>query len=149
METKNYHKTITVTASPEEAMKKISEVHHWWKHDCIGSASQLNDTFTIPFGEADGVTSFVDFVVSELVPNQKVVWKVTDCYLPWFQNKKEWNTTEVVFEIATKNNQTTIDFTHIGLVPTVECYAACEKGWDDYFGNSLLQFINEGKGNPQ
>ena len=43
-------------------------------------------------------------------------------------NKKEWNNTEVVFEISSESNKTKIHFTHIGLVPGVECYAACEKG---------------------
>jgi Activator of Hsp90 ATPase homolog 1-like protein len=149
MEKKNYHRTITVNASSAEAMKKISQINHWWKTDFSGNAEKLNDKFTVPFGELNGEKSFVDFVVSEFVPNKKTVWKVTDCNLPWFKDKKEWNNTEVVFEITSDNNKTKIDFTHIGLVPGVECYDACEKGWDGHVTNSLLSFINEGKGMPQ
>jgi len=149
MEKKNYHRTIIISASSEEAMKKISQVNNWWKHDFIGSAEKLNDKFTVPFGEHKGERSFVDFVVSEFEPNKKMVWKVTDCNLPWFKDKKEWNKTEVVFEISSGTNKTQIDFTHIGLVPGVECYDACEKGWDGHVTNSLLSFINDGKGNPQ
>jgi Activator of Hsp90 ATPase homolog 1-like protein len=149
MENKNYHRTITVNASSEEAMKKISQVNHWWKHDFSGSAEKLNDKFTVPFGELNGEKSFVDFVVSEIVPNKKSVWKVTNCNLPWFKDKTEWNNTEVVFEISAANDKTKIDFTHIGLAPGVECYDACEKGWDGHVTNSLVSFINEGKGNPQ
>jgi len=149
LENKNYHRTITVNATAEEAMKKISQVNHWWKHDFSGSAEKLNDKFTVPFGELNGEKSFVDFVVSEFVPNKKTVWKVTDCNLPWFKDKKEWNNTEVVFEISSESNKAKIDFTHIGLVPGIECYNACEKGWDGHVTNSLLSFINEGKGNPQ
>ena len=48
------------------------------------------------------VDSFVDFVISEFVPNKKVVWKVIDCNLPWFKDKKEWNNTEVVFNFRKK-----------------------------------------------
>ena len=149
MEKKNYHRTIIISASSEEAMKKISQVNNWWKHDFTGSAEKLNDKFTVPFGELNGEKSFVDFVVSEFEPNKKMVWKVTDCNLPWFKDKKEWNNTEVVFEISCGTNKTKIDFTHIGLVPGVECYDACEKGWDGHVTNSLLSFINDGKGNPQ
>jgi hypothetical protein len=149
MEKKNYHRTITVNASPEEAMKKISQVNHWWKHDFSGSAEKLNDKFTVPFGELNGEKSFVDFVVSEIVPTKKAVWKVTDCNLPWFKDKTEWNNTEVVFEISSDNGKCKIDFTHIGLVPGVECYEACEKGWDGHVTNSLVSFINDGKGMPQ
>ena len=146
---KNYHRTIAVNASAKEAMKKISETNHWWKQDFSGSSEKLNDKFKVPFGELNGESSFVDFVVSEFVPNKKTVWKVIDCNLPWFKDKKEWNNTEVVFEISIEDNKTKIDFTHIGLVPGVECYDACEKGWDGHVANSLLSFINEGKGNPQ
>jgi hypothetical protein len=149
MERKNYHRTITVSASSAEAMKKISQVHNWWKHDFSGNAEKLNDKFKVPFGDLNGEKSFVDFVVSEFVPNKKIVWKVIDCNLPWFKDKKEWNNTEVVFEISSDANKTKIDFTHIGLVPGVECYDACEKGWDGHVTKSLLSFINEGKGNPQ
>jgi len=153
MENKNYHRTIVVNASAEEAMKKISQVNCWWKKDFSGSAEKLNDKFTVPFTEP----SFVDFVVNELVPGKKVVWKVTDCFLPWFQDKKEWNNTEVVFQLLQENarpddpvgrSKTKIDFTHIGLVPEVECYEVCEKGWNGHI-NTLLNFINDGKGLPE
>jgi hypothetical protein len=43
MTSKNYHRTITVNASAEEAMKKISQVNLWWKKDFSGSAEKLND----------------------------------------------------------------------------------------------------------
>jgi len=144
MENKNYYKTIMVNASAEEAMKKISQVDRWWKKDFSGSAEKLNDTFIVPFGES----SFVDFIVSEFMPGKKTVWKVTDCYLPWFKDKKEWNNTEVVFELSQENGKTKIDFTHVGLVPGIECYDVCEKGWDGHI-NTLGNFINEGKGLPE
>lgn len=153
MEKKDFHRTITVNASAEEAMKNISKVNLWWRKDFSGSAEQLHDKFTVPFGEP----SFVDFVVSEFVPTKKVVWKVTDCYLPWFKDKKEWNNTEVAFQLSEENGRadnsvergkTKIDFTHIGLVPEVECYEVCEKGWNGHI-NTLEKFINEGKGLPE
>lgn len=143
MDNKNYHRSIMVNASAEEAMKKISQVNCWWKKDFTGSTEKLNDTFTVPFGDP----SFVDFVVSELVPDKKVVWKVIDCYLPWFNDKKEWNKTEVAFDLSEENGKTKIDFTHIGLMPQLECYNVCEKGWDGHI-NTLVKYINEGKGFP-
>src|SRR5438309_11261834 len=124
MENKNYHTTIMVNASAEEAMKKISGVNLWWAKNFSGNAEKLNDKFTVRFGE-----TFVDFSISELVLGKKVVWKVTDCNLHWIKTKKEWNDTEVVFEISSEKNKTKIDFTHIGLVPGVECYNNCEAGW--------------------
>jgi hypothetical protein len=143
MENRNYHKTLIVKASAEEAMKKISRIALWWRNDFSGDAEKLNSKFTVPFG----APSFVDFVVSESAPGKKLVWKVTDCYLPWFKDTKEWNNTEVVFTLSSENGGTQINFTHVGLVPEVECYEACEKGWNGHL-NQLAGFINENKELP-
>ena len=143
MANKNFYKTIKVNASAEEAMKQISQVNKWWAKKVKGKTEKLNDKFTADFGE-----TFVDFQISELIPNKKVVWKVTDCNLHWIKAKKEWVGDEVVFEISKKKNSTQIDFTHIGLIPSAECYEVCEVGWTEGITVSLVKFINEGKGMP-
>ncbi|HEY4286500.1 MAG TPA: SRPBCC domain-containing protein [Puia sp.] len=147
MQSKNFHRTIAVNASAEEAMEKISQVNLWWHTAFSGKAGKLNDTFRIPMGK-EGI-SFVDFQVTEWVPNKRVVWKVTDSYLEWFKDKTEWNGTEVVFDISEKDNITQIDFTHVGLIPEVECYPVCEEGWNGHVTNSLVKFIDEGVGYPR
>jgi hypothetical protein len=129
MEKKNFHLTITVNASAEEAIKKINRVNSWWAKNFKGKAEKTGDAFTIRFGE-----TFVDFEISELVPNKKVVWKVTDCNLHWINSKKEWNGTDVVFEISENGNTTQIDFTHIGLVPGLNVIIIAK--WD---GLTILQ----------
>ncbi len=144
MKNKNFTTTIKVNASAEEALKKINEVKKWWAKKVRGKSEKLHDKFTVDFG-----TTWVDFEISELIPNKKVVWKVVDCNLEWIENKKEWNGTDVVFEISEKKNQTQIDFTHVGLIPSCECYEDCETGWTGHVCNSLVQFINEGKGMPE
>ena len=144
MKNMNFKRSITINASAEEAMKKISQVNLWWAKKVKGKTEKLNDKFTVDFGE-----TYVDFEIIELVPNQKIVWKVSDCNLHWIKAKKEWNGTEVVFEISKKGNATQIDFTHIGLMPGVECYNDCEVGWNGHLTNSLVKFINEGKGMPE
>ncbi|MGN6342389.1 MAG: hypothetical protein ACTHML_15550 [Ginsengibacter sp.] len=35
------------------------------------------------------------------------------------------------------------------VVPWVECYEMCVKGWDQYFKSSLRELITTGKGQPQ
>ena len=138
----DFHTTITVNASKDEALYKISQVNRWWKEDYKGNAGKLNSTFTVPFGDP----SFVDFVVSEMMPGKKLVWKVTDCFLPWFRDKKEWNNTEVIFELSeNENGKTRIDFTHKGLIPEIECYEVCQKGWTGHIA-TLESFINKGEG---
>src|SRR5258706_12608259 len=144
MANKNFHKTIKVNASAEEAMKKINQVNKWWAKKVKGETERLNDKFTVDFGE-----TYVDFQISELIPNKKIVWKVTECNLHWINNKKEWKGNEVVFEISEMKNSTQIDFYHVGLVPGAECYKDCEVGWTEHITVSLIKFINEGKGMPQ
>jgi hypothetical protein len=144
MNNKNFHKKILVNASAEEAMKKISQVDKWWAKKVKGKSEKINDKFTVDFGK-----TYVDFKISEMIPAQRVVWKVTDCNLHWIENKKEWNGTEVYFDLSPKNGKTQIDFTHVGLVPDVECYNDCKVGWTEHVAGSLVHFINEGKGMPQ
>jgi hypothetical protein len=145
MESQNYHAVIRVKSTPEEAFAKITQIANWWKKDFSGQAGKLNSSFRVPFSEE----SYVDFKVTEAIPHTKLTWSVTDCFLPWFQNKKEWNGTHVVWEIAPEHDATHITMTHVGLVPEVECYEACEAGWNGHVKTSLLLFINENRGQPK
>jgi len=91
----------------------------------------------------------VMFKTSEFISGKKVAWQVMDCYLPWLNDKTEWNGTTVVFEVLEKDNAVEIDMTHIGLAPESECYDDCEKGWDEHIKESLFKLLTEGKGLPQ
>ncbi|HEY4784645.1 MAG TPA: SRPBCC domain-containing protein [Bacteroidales bacterium] len=141
MKNKNYHKTITANVSAEEAYEKICQVNEWWTTSFKGSAKNLNDVFSVHFGETR-----VSFKVVEIIPTKKMVWLVTDCFLHWLRNKTEWTNTNIVFEISEKKNQTRIDMTHVGLVPGMECYENCEEGWNEYIGESIPKLLAKGKG---
>jgi len=143
MKRKNFHVAINVNTSAEEAFKKIKQVNKWWAKKVTGKCEKLNDKFLVDFG-----TTWVDFQITELLPSKKVVWRVTDCNLEWIKNKKEWNGTDVVFEIFEKENKIEIGFTHLGLIPSLECYEDCKAGWTEHVTESLIKFINEGKGMP-
>jgi hypothetical protein len=145
MESKDYTATIEVSKTPEEVFKSINSVSKWWTEKLEGDSENLNGVFTIHFSDE----SFVTHKLIEVIPNKKVVWLVTDCYLPWFKDKTEWTNTKMSFEISTNDNKTQMTFTHIGLVPEVECYDMCVKGWDQYVKGSLLKLITEGEGQPQ
>lgn len=139
MKDKNYHKTLTVHAAADEALRKISQIS-WWQKHFSGSANQPGDRFRVPFG----APSFVDFVVAELIPKKKLVWEVTGCHLHWFGDKKEWLDTRLVFELSEQNRRTIVEFTHVGLTPEKECFEACQKGWDGHL-TDLAHFIDEAK----
>jgi hypothetical protein len=144
MKKQDYTASILVKAPANKAFKSINDVAAWWTENIEGSSEKLNDVFTIHFGEA-----FVTMKIVESVSDKKVVWIVTDCYLHWLADKKEWKDTRIVFEISAEGDSTRIQFTHVGLVPQAECYDNCVKGWDQYIKDSLVKLINVGDGLPQ
>ena len=70
------------------------------------------------------------------------------CPLNFVKDKTEWNGTDIVFEIARKGDKTEVRFTHVGLVPTFECYDGCSGAWGFYINDSLRNLITTGKGQP-
>jgi hypothetical protein len=140
----DYHATIRVNASAARAAEAISRPDTWWTENFKGRASHLHDVFTVHFGE-----TFVTFRIEELIPDKKIVWRVTDCYLHWLkEDKLEWKNTSVHWEISTSGGSTRIDMTHIGIRPGVECFENCRKGWDQYVQGSLNDLLTKGLGAP-
>ncbi len=139
----DYQCSIVANITPKEALDKISRVAEWWATHVEGKSQKLNDVFTVRFGE-----TFVTFTIVEVIPDKKVVWQVTDCYLHWLDNKTEWTDTKIVWEISSQKNATHVTMTHVGLTPDVECYNDCKVGWTGYIQKSLLKFLTQGKGLP-
>jgi hypothetical protein len=144
MEQKNYHSSIAAHVSPKEAFASIANVSAWWAKNFKGKATKNGDTFRVTFGD-----TWVDFEIADAIPEKQIVWKVKDCHLPWLKDKKEWNNTQVNWKISSQNGATKVDMTHIGLIPSVECYEACEEGWNGHVKDSLQQLLNTGKGKPE
>jgi hypothetical protein len=139
----DYHASITAKLTPREAFDRISRISQWWTAGVTGRSRNLGDTFTLRWG-----TTFVDFRVAEVVPDQHVVWLVTDCNIDFVSDKKEWKDTRVTWDVSTEQGATRISMTHVGLVPRAECYHDCEAGWNFYVRESLLKLMTEGTGLP-
>ena len=144
MTTHDYTCSIQAPVSEKVAYDKIALVSQWWAKNFEGEAKKRGDRFTVRFGE-----TFVDFEISEAVPNSRIVWQVANCHLHWLKNKTEWNGTSVAWDISSNKKATTVTMTHHGLTPEVECYGACENGWNGHVQNSLLQLLTQGKGLPE
>ena len=143
MKTQDYSVSIVANATAEEAFKNINNVPGWWTTFFEGHSEKLNDVFTVRFGE-----TFITVKIIELIPYKKIRWQVIDCYKHWLKDKKEWKDTTMSWEISIAKNATQISFTHIGLVPGIECYNGCEKAWNFYIKESLFKLLAEGKGIP-
>lgn len=146
MNTSDFTTTLLVDKTPKEAFNAINNVTGWWTEDLEGSSQKLNDEFTVRFFDDIQVTTQK---VVELIPDKKVVWLVTKSKLDFVKDKDEWTGTKISFEIAEKDNKTEIRFTHLGLVPEVECYKDCFRGWTHYLKGSLFELLTKGKGKPE
>ena len=144
MTKQDYTAIIKVDKSIQDTFKAINSVSKWWTDDLVGCSQKLNDEFTVQFADIHKTGQ----KIIEFVPNKKVVWLVTECRLNFVKDEEEWNNTKISFELSRQGDKTQMHFTHFGLVPEVECFKSCSKGWDYYIKGSLFKLLTEGKGTP-
>jgi hypothetical protein len=85
----------------------------------------------------------------EVIPDRKVVWLVTESTRNFVKDSREWTYTKISFEITGNSGKTQIRFTHVGLVPEMECFNGYSKAWGQYINGSLFKLLTEGKGRPE
>lgn len=143
MNNQNFTLTFLVDQTPKEVFDAINNVRGWWSETVEGGTEKINDEFIYRHKDLH----YSKHKLTEVIPDKKVVWLVTDSSLSFVQQKSEWTGTTISFDITQKNNKTELRFTHKGLVPEFECFDACSNGWT-YYLNSLLNLITTGKGQP-
>jgi hypothetical protein len=144
MKTQDYSATILVNATAHKAFESINNVATWWTENLVGNSQQVNDEFEVQFGDVH----YSRQKLVEVIPDKKVVWLVTASRLNFLDNREEWNGTKIVFEISHQGTKTQVRFTHLGLVPGIECFDACSNAWSQYIHESLASLINTGTGQP-
>ena len=144
MKEQAYHSSFTANSSPREAFEKISRVSEWWSKNFEGKSQKQNDVFTVRFSNGDMYTA----KVSETLPDTKIIWEVIDAYQGWVKEPTEWVGTKIIWEVIPQKEGVEVEMTHIGLVPELECFNQCTKGWNYLTLESLSKFLNEGKGHP-
>ncbi|MGA2575025.1 MAG: SRPBCC domain-containing protein [Bryobacteraceae bacterium] len=144
MKTNDYTTSFTVDQTPEEVFDAINNVRGWWSEEIDGSTDELGAEFTFHYKNVHRTTQ----KITELAPGKKAVWHVVESHINFVEEKTEWKGTDIVFEIAKKDDKTELRFTHVGLVPAFECYGDCSGAWGFYINDSLRSLITTGKGQP-
>jgi hypothetical protein len=133
-----------VDQSPEEVFNAVNNVRGWWSGEIEGTNDRpgAEFTYTVP-----GI-HFSKQRVTELITGKKIVWNVVDARLSFVKNMSEWRDTDIIFDIARKDNQTEVRFTHIGLLPANECYKDCSNAWGLLINGNLKNLITTGENQP-
>ena len=142
MERKDYTTTISTPQYAEEVYKAINNVRAWWQGTITGNTDQLHEEFIYAM-EPHHITTQK---IVELIPNEKVVWLVTESKINFVSDKNEWLNTKITFDIEEVDGGTKLTFTHQGLLPSIECYGSCSNAWTALIEKSLYSLITTGKG---
>jgi hypothetical protein len=144
MNSKDYNIVFSVDQSPKEVFDAVNNVRRWWSEDIECSTDKLRAEFKFRHKDLHRSTQ----KITEFVPGWKVVWHVLDSQVSFVEDSTEWKGTDIVFEIIKKNNKTELRFTHVGLIPTIECYGDCAGAWGFFINESLRGLITSGTGRP-
>lgn len=143
----HFQQTIALNADPAKVYAAIATtagLRGWWTTACNGD-TRIGGVIHFGFECADK-----DMRVEHLEANREVRWLCTHAHIgvDGLAHRDEWVGTRMVFRLAASDGgRTRLDFEHIGLVPELECYDLCDKGWR-YFLDSLKQFVETGRGTP-
>lgn len=139
---RGYTTSFTVEQSPQEVFAAIVNVGGWWTGNVDGRSDELGAEFSYRYPPQHYSLQRV----VEFEPGRRLVWRVTESELSFVSEPAEWTGSEIVFDITPGADGTEVRFTHVGLMPDVECYGSCSTAWQHLVNNSLRSLITTGEG---
>ena len=143
----HYRQSLVLAAPAETVYAALTEargLRGWWTDDCEVE-SHVGGQLRLRFGPHAKTLR-----ITHQQPGRELRWLCTAAHLAFaeFHRRDEWVGTEMVFRLHPQpNGHTRLDFEHIGLVPTFECYGLCSEGWQHFLA-SLQQYVATGRGTP-
>lgn len=144
MITTDFSTSFLVDQTPHAVFEAVTNVRGWWSEEIEGHTEKTSDVFYYHFEDVHRCT----IELTEVIPDQKVVWLVKENYFKFTADQTEWTSTSIIFEITEEAGRTRLRFTHEGLVPEYECFEICSTAWTRYIHESLKDLITTGKGSP-
>lgn len=142
MKTSDFTTSILVDQTQKEVFDAVNNPQIWWPGDIAGSSEKINDEFTYRYKDIH----YSKQRIIEMVPDQKVVWLVTESQLNFTEDINEWTGTKIIFEVKEEGSKTRLNFTHQGLSPEIECFDSCSVAWNQIIQQSLFSLITTGEG---
>ena len=116
----------------------------WWTETCdIGTTEGSLSTFRFD-------DTWKTIRVEKLTPNSEVRWRCVDSSIDLEDGRtsSEWMDTEFIFQLVSLSDSTTaLRFQHKGLLPALDCYNDCKRGWTRFL-NSIKHYVETGVGEP-
>jgi uncharacterized protein YndB with AHSA1/START domain len=132
-----HHRIGIVSPSTESvyaALTTVDGLAGWWTTDTTGDPS-LGGTIAFRF-----VPGGFDMEVSELIPGERVRWRVVDGPPEWFDTTVEW-------QLSRTDGMTIVRFAHEGWTDVGAFMAHCNTKWAVYL-MSLKALVETGVGSP-
>jgi uncharacterized protein YndB with AHSA1/START domain/ketosteroid isomerase-like protein len=137
-----FRQEMVIAASPLQvfdALTSLEGLTGWWASSARGSGS-AGGRFELGFA---GLDERMSMHVDVADPTTLVAWTCLE-----HTGLPDWEGTKIVFSLTDRQaDQTTLSFSHIGLVPDLECYEQCHAGWEHFLA-SLRSYVERGRGNP-
>jgi len=138
---RDYRRDLRIEARREQVFQALTTLEglaSWWTPLVEGSPT-IGSEMTFAFEGVD------EAIVMRVDESRADIVKWT-CLV--HTGHPEWESTAIAFQLHEPNDKTTLlKFRHHGLVPTLDCYLACEHGWN-HFLNSLAGYAERGEGTP-
>jgi Activator of Hsp90 ATPase homolog 1-like protein len=125
--------------TPAEAYAMIVDPRRWWDGEFDGPTDVLGGEFSYVVPDLHRSVQRV----TELVPGERVVWRVVDAHLTFLADPAEWTGTDIVFDLVPTSAGTEVRFVHRGITPEVECYDRCAPAWRHFVGARLRGVLEE------
>jgi uncharacterized protein YndB with AHSA1/START domain len=135
--------SFTVDAPPSAVFDAVRNVRGWWSVDVTGNTGSEGDNFVFEVPEVHKS----DITLTEVVPNERVVWHVNKNFMSFVEDHTEWTGSDIVFDIQQEDGKSTLTFTHRGLRKG-ECIDVCADAWSTFIVGSLKNLVLTGTGNP-
>jgi uncharacterized protein YndB with AHSA1/START domain len=129
-----------------EALTTPQGLKGWWTATAeIGTA--IGALSTHHFGNTHNTMR-----IDQWEPGRAVRWTCVaqDHHAPDALSKTdEWVGTSIEFRLLeNEDGGTNLHFEHHGLVPSLECFEICDRGWTHFLGTSLRGLVETGVGQP-